>query len=242
MLNLRAVVVIPTFNEVENVDEVLAALRRDASELDVLVVDGNSQDGTAERVELLAAADSKLRLIRQPPRQGFAQAYVQGFRDSLEQGYDLICQMDCDLQHAPRYLPQMLARFSPNDSEATVPDAVIASRYIEGGGTQGWPARRVWLSRLGNLYARTILGLELVDLTGGFKCWSRQVLEAIDFDELLSVGFSFQMEMNFRALQAGFRVVEHPILFESRKRGASKMGMAQVRESLILPWRLRSKS
>jgi dolichol-phosphate mannosyltransferase len=173
MADRRAVVVVPTYNEAQNITRLLAEVHAVVPGVDVLVVDDGSPDGTGEIVARVAAADGRVRLMSRAGKQGLGTAYVAGFRDSLERGYDLICQMDCDFSHQPRYLADFLR-------EIEAADVVVGSRYVKGGETENWPLKRRVLSLGGNLYARTILGVPYKDLTGGFKCWRRQVLEAID--------------------------------------------------------------
>ncbi|HOI11337.1 MAG TPA: polyprenol monophosphomannose synthase, partial [Myxococcota bacterium] len=173
----RAIVVIPTYNEAENVALLIPQIHELLPELDVLVVDDNSPDGTGAIVADLAAKDPRIKLLSREGKQGLGRAYVAGFKRCLAEGYDLICQMDCDFSHQPKYLVQILDVIRDAD-------VVIGSRYIRGGATEDWPLRRKILSKGGNFYARTILGIRVTDLTGGFKCWRREVLEAIDLDRV----------------------------------------------------------
>jgi dolichol-phosphate mannosyltransferase len=232
MADRRAVVVVPTYNEAQNITRLLAEVHAVVPGVDVLVVDDGSPDGTGEIVARVAAADGRVRLMSRAGKQGLGTAYVAGFRDSLERGYDLICQMDCDFSHQPRYLADFLR-------EIEAADVVVGSRYVKGGETENWPLKRRVLSLGGNLYARTILGVPYKDLTGGFKCWRRQVLEAIDLGTVRAGGYAFQMEMGFRAFRKGFRIKEIPIVFPDRVAGESKLGRGIFWESLAMPWRLR---
>lgn len=229
---MRSVVVVPTYNEAENVRRLVAEVHTVVPELHVLVADNASPDGTGRIVQELAERDRRVRLLPLSGQRGFAQAYVSGFKDCIAQGYDVIVQMDCDLSHQPRYLPEFLRWVGEYDT-------VIGSRYTAGGGTERWPLRREILSRGGNVYAKSILRLPLADLTGGFKCWRRQALEAIDLDGLMAHGFAFQMEMNYRAWKAGLRMKEIPIVFPDRTEGESKMMVHEFWESISMPWRLR---
>lgn len=230
---VRAVVVVPTFNEAESIRALIPAIHEAAPEIDVLVVDDDSPDGTARIVEAMAARDRRVRALVRRGARGFAGAYVAGFKDALARGYDVIGQMDCDLQHPPRYLRELFAATAAYD-------AVIGSRYLAGARTgAGWPLHRRLVSRGGNAYARWVLGLPLHDLTGGFKCWRRSALLAIDLDAVMASGFAFQMEMNYRARRKGLRIGEIPIVFPHREAGTSKMRMREFWESLAMPWRLR---
>lgn len=228
----KEVVVIPTYNEAANVERLVTEVRETVPSLDVLVVDDNSPDGTGAIVEQLAKKDPQVRLLSRPGKEGLGRAYVAGFKACLTAGYDVICQMDCDFSHQPKYLLDFLKLIETYD-------VVIGSRYIKGGETENWPFRRRVLSKGGNLYARLILGVPVSDLTGGFKCWRRAVLEAIDLDTVQAGGYAFQMEMNFRAYRLGFKIIEIPIVFPDRTAGESKLVQGIFWESLKLPWRLR---
>lgn len=231
----RAIVVIPTYNEAENIPVLIPEVHAVAPDLDILVVDDNSPDGTGKIVEEIAATDSRVRLMSRAGKQGLGSAYVAGFKDCLARGYDVILQMDCDFSHQPRYLADFLREIGQYD-------LVIGSRYTKGGETENWPLKRKILSKGGNFYIRTILGLPLSDITGGFKCWRRQTLEAIDLDTISAAGYAFQMEMNFRTYRKGFQIHEFPITFPDRVRGESKLGQGIFWESLRMPWRLRFKN
>jgi dolichol-phosphate mannosyltransferase len=229
---MRTVVVVPTYNEADNAARLIAAVHAVVPDMDILVVDDSSPDGTAKVVAAIAAHDLRVRLLVQRGPRSFARSYVAGFKDCITQGYDVICQMDCDLSHPPEVLRDFLRLIREYDM-------VIGSRYMRGGGSSNWPLRRILLSRGGNLYARVILGLPLSDLTAGFKCWRRATLEALELDAVMSSGFSFQMEMNYRTHRLGFRIGETPIVFPDRTAGASKMIVKEFWESLAMPWRLR---
>jgi len=232
MAEHRSIVVIPTYNEAANVARLISEIHSVVPNMHVLVVDDASPDGTGRIVADLAQSDERVRLLSRTGKQGLGTAYVAGFKDCLERGYDIICQMDCDFSHQPRYLVDFLR-------EIESADVVIGSRYMKGGMTENWPLRRKLLSVGGNMYARTILGLSLSDLTGGFKCWRAEVLKAIDLDTVQAGGYAFQMEMNYRASRLGFRIKEIPIVFPERVAGESKLGQGIFWESLKLPWRLR---
>lgn len=228
----RALICLPTYNEAENLPLLVAAIHREVPDVDLLVIDDNSPDGTGAIADGLAAADARVHVLHRAAKEGLGRAYVAGFGWALAHGYPLICEMDCDFSHQPRYLPELLA------ASATA-DVVLGSRYVPGGGTEGWAWHRRMLSRGGNTYARLVLGLPFADLTGGFKCFRRQVLAALPLDEILGGGYVFQIELTWRAVRAGFRVVEVPIVFPDRVRGDSKMRGAIVWEAVRNVWRLR---
>jgi len=227
-----SIVVIPTYNEKENIARLIGEVLEAVPTLDILVVDDNSPDGTAAIVTGLAANDPRIRLMSRPGKQGLGTAYVAGFKDCLARGYQIICQMDCDFSHQPRYLQEFFR-------EIASWDVVAGSRYVSGGRTENWGFKRKVLSRGGNLYARMILGVPVSDLTGGFKCYRRAVLEAIDLDSFSAAGYAFQMETLFRAWKKGFKIKEIPIVFPDRTAGKSKLGQGIFWESLAMPWRLR---
>jgi dolichol-phosphate mannosyltransferase len=199
----------------------------------VLVVDDNSPDGTAEIVAQIAAEDSRVGLLSRPGKQGLGTAYLDGFRRALAEGASYIYEMDADFSHDPRYLPSLL------EASETRYDLTLGSRYVPGGGTSDWGAVRKLISQGGNIYARLILGLPVMDATGGFRCYRRQVLETLDLDAIRSNGYSFQIEMVYRTLQAGFQIGEVPIMFPDRRVGHSKMSRRIVIEALLAVWRLR---
>jgi dolichol-phosphate mannosyltransferase len=232
MAENTTVIVIPTYNESENITPLLTEIHSVVPDADVLVVDDNSPDGTARIVTELGDKDARIRLLSRAGKLGLGTAYVAGFRECLKRGYTVLCQMDCDFSHQPRYLADFLR-------EIQTYDVVLGSRYISGGGTEDWSLKRKVLSVGGNTYARLILGLPFADLTGGFKCWRRVVLEAIDLDTVRAEGYAFQMEMTFRAYRRGFRIREIPIIFPDRTQGTSKLGQGIFWESLAMPWRLR---
>jgi dolichol-phosphate mannosyltransferase len=214
---VRAIVCLPTYNERENLEPMLRALGDvlppDAG---VLVVDDNSPDGTGQLADELAAELPYVNVLHRPRKEGLGRAYLAAFRRALADGAELILEMDCDFSHDPRAVPQLLAA-------AEDADLVLGSRYVEGGGVENWGALRRFVSSGGSLYARALLGVGIRDLTGGFKCYRRAVLETIDLDAVTSTGYAFQIETTYRALRAGFRVVEIPITFADREAGASKM-------------------
>ena len=225
-------VVIPTYNERENIPNLLPRVLAEPR-LSVLVVDDGSPDGTGEFVAAAMENDPRIHLLRRAGKQGLGTAYVAGFRYALERGAEFIFEMDADFSHDPRYLPDLL-----HAAEAAY-DLVIGSRYVAGGGTTDWGMGRRLISRGGNIYARLILGLAVADLTGGFRCYRRRALQAIDLSKVRSNGYSFQIEMAYRVQQAGFRIGEVPIIFPDRRVGASKMSKNIVGEALINVVKLR---
>lgn len=230
-----ATVVVPTYNERENIATLISQVL-EYPRLRVLVVDDNSPDGTGDLVAELMSAEPRIGLLRRAGKQGLGTAYRAGFRRALDEGAQFIFEMDADFSHDPRYLPQLLA------AAETRYDLVLGSRYVAGGGTSDWGLVRQFISRGGNLYAGLILGLPVADATGGFRCYRRAVLERINLDAIRSNGYSFQIEMVYRTLQAGFSVGEIPIIFPDRRVGQSKMSRRIVFEALLAVLRLRLSS
>ena len=229
----RACVVLPTYDERENLPAIVPAILAASPDLDVLVVDDDSPDGTGALAGQLAARDPRVRVLHRVRKEGLGRAYLAGFDVALRAAYGRILQMDADFSHDPERLPAVLA--ASRDA-----DLVLGSRYVPGGGTRNWGLGRRVLSRSGSLYARTILGVGVRDLTGGFKCFRREVLERIDLPTVTSAGYAFQIELTWRALRAGFRVVEVPIVFADRRVGQSKMSRAIVLEALWKVWLIRA--
>ena len=225
----RVVVCLPTYNERDNLEPMVAALRRvlppDAG---VLVIDDASPDGTGELADRLAASDGRVAVLHRERKEGLGPAYVAGFRRALADGAELVLEMDCDFSHDPKDVPRLLAG-------AENADVVLGSRYVKGGGVRNWGFARRFVSEGGSTYARIILGLHVRDLTGGFKCFRRKVLETIPLERIDARGYAFQIETTYRAQQAGFRVVEVPITFADREVGHSKMSRAIVLEAI---WRV----
>ncbi len=209
------------------------AAAAEAPALELLFVDDNSPDGTGQELDRMAAADPRIHVLHRAGKLGLGTAYVEGFGWGLAHGFEVIVQMDADGSHDPRYLPQLLGEL------ARGADLVVGSRYVAGGGTANWGLGRRLLSRGGGLYARTVLGVGVRDMTAGFICWKRAALEAIDLGSITSNGYSFQIETKYRALRQGLRIVEHPIVFTDRKVGQSKMSRAIVLEAVAKVWRLR---
>ncbi|HSN90748.1 MAG TPA: polyprenol monophosphomannose synthase [Anaeromyxobacteraceae bacterium] len=232
MSGRRALVCLPTYDEAENVGPVTTAILAAAPDLDVLVIDDASPDGTGRLADEIARREPRVKVLHRARKEGLGKAYLAGFAWALERGYGLVLEMDADFSHDPKYLPALLAK-------AAEADLVLGSRYVPGGGTVNWGLGRRLLSRGGSLYARTILGLAVRDLTGGFKCFRREVLEAIDLPSVECSGYAFQIELTWRAVRAGFRVAEVPIVFEDRRVGQSKMSRRIVLEALAKVWAIR---
>jgi dolichol-phosphate mannosyltransferase len=228
----RTTVVIPTYNERENIGLLIADILRQNAGFLVLVVDDSSPDGTGELVEELAATDRRVSLLRRERREGIGPAYKAGFRKALENGADYIVQMDADFSHPVAMLDQFV-------KEIPDYDMVLGSRYLTGITVVNWPIERLLLSYFGNWYARRVTGLPLKDVTGGFKCWRRETLERIRLDRVRSNGYAFQVEMTYRAWRIGHRIKELPIIFMDRTTGDSKMNKRIALEALWIVWWLR---
>jgi len=228
----RAVICLPTYDERENLAPILQAIHAVVPEVDVLVVDDDSPDGTGRLADELASRDPRVRVLHRAAKQGLGRAYLAGFAWALERGYGLVLEMDADFSHDPRHLPALLAA-------SRSADVVLGSRYVPGGGTENWGLLRRLVSRGGSLYARTVLQVPVRDLTGGFKCFRREVLEALDLGSVECSGYAFQIELTYRALRRGFRVVEIPIVFADRRVGRSKMSRAIVLEAMGKVWSMR---
>jgi dolichol-phosphate mannosyltransferase len=228
--------VIPTFNEIENLADVVARIRHSVPDVDILVVDDSSPDGTGELADRLAAEDPHVRVLHRTRKEGLGAAYIEGFGVALDAGYDLIGEMDADGSHQPEQLPRLFAAIADAD-------LVIGSRWIPGGSVVNWPWHRRALSRGGNLYTRALLGMGIRDATAGFRLYRRRTLETVHLDRVQSLGYVFQVELVHRALRAGLRVVEVPIEFVERERGDSKMTPEVARESLarITRWGLAQR-
>ncbi len=227
----RALVCLPTYDERENLVPVVEAILA-AAPVEVLVVDDDSPDGTGRLADELAAREPRVHVLHRTRKQGLGKAYLAAFAWALGRDYQLVLEMDADFSHDPRYLPAMLAK-------AEEADLVLGSRYVPGGGTENWGLGRRVLSRGGSLYARTILGVPIRDLTGGFKCFRRSVLESIDLPSVECSGYAFQIELTYRAIRKGFRVAEVPIVFVDRRVGRSKMSRRIVLEAVRKVWSIR---
>lgn len=229
--NAEALVCLPTYNERENLPSIVEELLR-VTPVDILVIDDNSPDGTGAVADGIAEKEPRVHVLHRPGKQGLGKAYIAGFRWGLSRNYRYIFEMDADFSHQPRYIPEFLRAIQDHD-------LVLGSRYVDGGGTENWSKMRETISRGGSLYARTILGLPIQDLTGGFKCFRREVLEAIDLDAIECTGYAFQIELTYRAHQLGFRVKEIPIVFFERVAGASKMSRKIFLEAVHKVWSIR---
>lgn len=232
----RVLVVIPTYNEADNLEIIVDRVRRAVPSVDVLVADDNSPDGTGKIAGRLAAADAQVHVLHRPGKQGLGAAYVAGFAWAAERDYDAVVEMDADGSHAPEELPSLL------DTLAEA-DLVIGSRWVRGGKVVNWPFHRLLLSRGGNLYTRLALGMPVRDATGGYRAYRLPVLDKIEVESVSSQGYCFQVDLAWRAYRNGFRVVEVPITFAERERGASKMSSSIVREALwrVTVWGTRAR-
>jgi len=229
---IKILVISPTYNERMNIKRLIDMVLGDNPEYDLLIVDDNSPDGTSEKIKELQDDYKNLHLEIRDKKSGLGTAYIYGFKWALEHNYDIIIQMDADLSHNPRDLPMMVSKLKKND-------LVIGSRYIKGISVVNWPLRRLMLSYGANTYSRIITGMPIMDGTGGFKAWKSEVLSDIDLDSVRSQGYSFQIEMNFRAWVKGYKIKEIPIIFSDRTIGQSKMSKKIVHEAIFMVWRLR---
>ncbi len=231
---MRSIVIIPTYNERENLGPLVAAVLTADAALDILVVDDNSPDGTGAIADDLARRTGRIRVLHRPGKAGLGAAYLAGFAHALDRDYECILEMDADFSHDPADLSRLLAPVRAGRA-----DLVLGSRWVAGGGTRGWPLRRRLISQGGSCYARAIVGVAVRDLTGGFKCFHRRMLERLDLGAVRASGYGFQIELTYRALQIGSRVLEVPIVFTERRCGQSKMSGRIVAEALAMVWRLR---
>ncbi len=229
---MKALVIIPTYKEIENIENIIAAVLEQDKIIDILIVDDNSPDGTADAVENLMKKNKRINILKRAGKMGLGSAYVAGFKWAIERKYDYIFEMDADFSHDPAILPEMLKAIEDND-------LVIGSRYIKGINVVNWPLSRLILSYGASKYVRIITCMPINDPTGGFKCFRREVLESIDLDGILSDGYSFQIEMNYRTWLKKFRIKEIPIVFTDRRSGDSKMSKKIVREAIYMVWKLR---
>ena len=229
---MKPLIIIPTYNEKENIEDITRAVLALPHDFEVLIVDDNSPDGTGDIADRLAENDPRIHVLHRAEKRGLGQAYIAGFRWGLAREYDLMFEMDADFSHRPDYL---------NDFMVAIRDAdlVLGSRYISGVNVINWPLGRLLISYFANRYSQVVTGLPVRDATGGFKCFRRKVLESIDLDKVKSTGYAFQIEMTMRAAARGFTVREIPIVFYDRLRGASKMSFGIAREAAFLVWKLR---
>ncbi len=228
----KTIVIIPTYDEKDNIKKIIHSILELNPNVDVLVVDDSSPDGTGEIVKSIKQSDSRVKLLEREGKQGLGTAYVAGFKYMLKNGYEIAIQMDADFSHNPKEIKKFRKMIDEYD-------LIIGSRYIQGVNVINWPMRRLLLSYFANIYTRVITGLPLCDSTGGFKCFRKEVLESIDLDKIKSNGYAFQIEMNYKAWKNGFKLKELPIIFTDRIEGTSKMSKKIVREAIFMVWKLR---
>jgi len=229
---MKTIILIPTYNEYDNLRPLLEAIFTNAPETDVLIIDDNSPDGTGKLADEIHQEDQRVHVMHRPGKLGLGTAYIAGFKHAIDHGYDAAFEMDADFSHDPRYLPDFLQAIKQAD-------LVIGSRYVKNGGTPNWSLLRRFISGGGNIFARTVLGLPIHDCTAGYRCYRRKVLERIDLDSIQSQGYAFQVELVYRVLQQGFKVVEIPIIFMDRRVGKSKMSRKIFIEGLLYVLRTR---
>jgi dolichol-phosphate mannosyltransferase len=228
----KAFVVIPTYNEQDNLQRLIEQVLQQDASLQVLVVDDNSPDGTGRLADELASTNDRIHVLHRPSKLGLGSAYRDGFRRAMQLGADLLIEMDADFSHDPALLPVFLEQIKTHD-------LVIGSRYLNGISVVNWPLRRLMLSYGANWYTRLVTGLTIMDCTSGFKCFRRSLIELIDLDRVKSDGYSFQIEMHFRSAELGARITEVPIIFIDRRVGQSKMSKRIVREAVLMVWKLK---
>jgi dolichol-phosphate mannosyltransferase len=228
----KTLVVTPTYDEADNIPRFISEVLSQGADIDILIVDDNSPDGTGDIVARLMASNTRIHLLRRAGKMGLGTAYVEGFKYAIENRFDYVFEMDADFSHSPAEIPAMLRKMDDHD-------LVIGSRYTNGVRVVNWPIRRLLLSYAANVYTRVITGMNVKDATGGFKCFRRSVLEAIDLRKVKSNGYAFQIEMNFKAFSKGFRICEHPIIFLERQSGMSKMSRKIVYEAVFMVWKLK---
>jgi dolichol-phosphate mannosyltransferase len=232
---MKVLIISPTYNEIKNIESLVETVFKINSTYHLLIVDDNSPDGTGRKVEKLMEQNPNLFLEIRPGKAGLGTAYRFGFEWAIKNGYDIVVQMDADLSHDPNEIPKMIDLLSSHD-------LIIGSRYCDGVSVVRWPIRRLLLSYFANVYSKLITGLTLTDATGGFKVWKKSVLESIQLHDIRSQGYSFQIEMSYRAWKNGFNLIEHPIIFFDRTIGESKMSKHIVWEAVFMVWRLRFDS
>ena len=231
---MRPLIIIPTYNERDNIQKLIPLLMELNLSLSILVVDDNSPDGTGKLVNDMSEQNDRIQVLHRPSKLGLGSAYIAGFKHAIQQDVDCIFEMDADFSHDPNMIPEFLEKLETCD-------VVIGSRYISGINVVNWPMSRLLLSYFANFYTRIITGMSIQDATGGFKCFKREVLEQIDLDHVRSDGYAFQIEMNFRCWQKGFRICEIPIIFVDRHSGTSKMSRRIIYEAIWIVWWLRLK-
>jgi len=229
---MRTLIIIPTYNEIENIEKIISSVLLQDKSIEILIVDDNSPDGTGTTVKNMKKTEKRIHIIERPDKMGLGTAYVTGFKWAVKNDYDYIFEMDADFSHDPNSLPTFL-------KEIENYDLVIGSRYIKGVSVINWPMSRLILSYFANSYASIITGCPIKDLTGGFKCFRKEVLQALDLDKIHSDGYSFQIEVDLKVYSKGFRVKEIPIIFADRTEGKSKMSKKIVWEAIFMVWRLR---
>jgi dolichol-phosphate mannosyltransferase len=229
---MKSLVIVPTYNERDNLPEIVPAILDQRPHFDVLVVDDNSPDGTGRLADELAAANPRVSVLHRDQKRGLGRAYVAGFAQALERGYDFVFEMDADFSHDPADLPRLL-------EAAQQADLVIGSRWVPGGGARNWSRLRTFISRGGSLFARGVLSIPIADLTSGFKCFRRHVLASLDLEAVGSNGYAFQVELNYLCHRRGYRIAEAPIVFVDRRVGQSKMSGAIVLEAMLMVIKFR---
>ena len=229
---MKSLIIIPTYNELDNIQRLLPEIMALDEEIHVLVVDDNSPDGTGKQVDEMAAENDRISVLHRPGKLGLGSAYVAGFKKALQQDVDCIFEMDADFSHDPAMIPRFIEQIADCD-------VVIGSRYISGINVVNWPMSRLLLSYFANIYTRLITGMAIRDTTAGYKCFRREVLESIDLDEVRSDGYAFQIEMNFRCWCKGYRLREIPIVFVDRREGISKLSQGVINEAVWIVWWLR---
>lgn len=229
---MKKIVIIPTYNEIENIIRIIDTVHNVDGDIHVLVVDDNSPDGTAAEVKKRMEADDRIHLLERPGKMGLGTAYCDGFKFALDHGYEAIFEMDADFSHDPKEIPSFLKEIEKHD-------LVIGSRYITGVNVINWPLSRLMLSYFANLYTRIITGMPIKDATGGFKCFRAEALKKIDLSAIRTNGYGFQIEMNYRLWKNGARIKEIPIIFIDRRSGVSKMSKGIILEAIILVWKLK---
>jgi dolichol-phosphate mannosyltransferase len=234
-MNEHSLIIIPTYNELDNIQKLIPDVLSRNKNVDILIVDDNSPDGTGNYVEELSKTMQGLKLIKRPQKMGLGTAYIDGFKYALANNYGYIFEMDGDYSHDPKEIKNFLKAIKKFD-------IVLGSRYISGVNVVNWPMGRLLLSYFANSYTRIITGLPVMDATGGFKCFRKEVLQAINLDNIKSNGYAFQIEMTYKAWKKGFNIGEIPIVFFDRVKGKSKMSKKIVREAITMVWKLRLKS
>jgi dolichol-phosphate mannosyltransferase len=235
MVENKSLIIIPTYNELDNIQKLIPDILNRYENVDILVVDDNSPDGTGNYVSILSQSNERVKIIRRENKLGLGTAYITGFKYALQNKYNYVFEMDADYSHDPGEIENFFRAIKEND-------LVLGSRYLSGVNVINWPMRRLILSYLANFYTRFITGLPVHDATGGYKCFRREVLEAINLDKVKSNGYAFQIEMTFKAWKRGFRIKEISIIFLERSKGKSKMSKKIVREAILMVWKLRLRS